>query len=275
VARPLAAVAAGARRLASGERGVQLPDEGSAEVRDVSVALGALDRALAASEGRQRDFLLSVSHELRTPLTTVKGYAEALADGVIGPEEARTVGMTLQAEAERLEQYVADLLALARLQSDGFSVDRTEVALDALLMTASRAWRARAAQARVHLVALADPVTVRTDPTRLRQVVDALVDNAMRVCAPDDTITLTCRPGSGGEGAGGVVEVRDTGPGLTAEDRAVAFEPGALHARYAGVRPGGHGLGLAIVHQLVGAMGGAIEVSATPGGGTTFSIALP
>jgi signal transduction histidine kinase len=144
VGRPLRELAAGARRLASGERGVPLPTSTTTEVADVSAALAGLDHALTASEARQRSFLLSVSHELRTPLTTMRGYAEGLADGVVGPDEAADVGRTLVAEADRMERYVADLLALARLEADDFSLDLARTDVAALLRTTADTWRGRA-----------------------------------------------------------------------------------------------------------------------------------
>ena len=122
LSRPLTNAAAAARRLAAGERGVRMPDSPTSEMADVTDALGALDSALAASESRQREFLLSISHELRTPLTAVRGYAEAMADGLIGPDDVTSVGGTLVAETERLDQFVGDLLEIARLGADDFSI---------------------------------------------------------------------------------------------------------------------------------------------------------
>ena len=98
-----------------------------------------------------------------------------------------------------------------------------------------------------------------------------LLDNATRVCAGGDRIVLTASPGPEGVR----IEVRDSGPGLGAEDAAVAFEPGALRDRYAATRAVGSGLGLAIAHRLVTRMGGRIEVGPAPEGGAGFVIDLP
>lgn len=269
--RPLATTAAAARRLADGEREVALPDSSTREIADVASALGALDVALRASEGRQRDFLMSVSHELRTPLTTVRGYAEALADGVVAPEETAEVGRTLKAESLRLERYVDDLLRLARLQSDEYSLDIADVDLAELLVEAAAAWADRAARTGVQVDVRPTGVVVRTDPARVRQVLDALTDNAVRACAAGDTVVLQVDPVPGGAR----LQVRDSGPGLTADDAAVAFEPGVLHQRYAGSRPGGHGLGLAIVDRLVRRLGGTASVTTAPEGGAAFVVDLP
>jgi two-component system sensor histidine kinase BaeS len=77
------------------------------------------------------------------------------------------------------------------------------------------------------------------------------------------------------ESAGAVVEVRDSGPGLSDDDRSVAFEPGALHERYRGVRPVGTGLGLALVGRLARGLGGSAEVKQAPEGGACFTVHLP
>ena len=113
----------------SGERGVAVPEGAPGEVGDVADALRALDLALAQSEGRQREFLLSVSHELRTPLTALRGYGEALADGLITGDRVREVGACSSAETARVERFTADLLELARLEADDFSVDPADVEL--------------------------------------------------------------------------------------------------------------------------------------------------
>jgi len=260
LARPLVQAAASARRLAAGERGVPMPERTSTtEVADVTEALSALDRALAASEGRQREFLLSISHDLRTPLTAIRGYGEALADGLV--DDSTAVGRTLVAETERLDRFVKDLLELARLEADDFGISSERVDLEALLAEVATAWSGRAATLGVTVTAHGEG-TVTTDPRRLRQVLDGLVENAMR--AGGATVELRA--------SDGLVEVLDDGPGLTDDDLAVAFDRGELHARYRDSRPVGTGLGLSIASRLVGRMGGSITAANREGGGAVFSV---
>jgi two-component system sensor histidine kinase BaeS len=252
---------------------VTLRPEGPVEIADIAEALNRLNAALVVSEGRQREFLLSVSHELRTPLTAVKGYAEALADGVIEGDEVPRTGTTVAAEAARLDRLVTDLLDLARLGAVDFHVVPVEVDLVALGQEAGSVWRDRAQAEGVDVrTELPDePLLVDTDPIRVRQVIDNLAENALRVSPPGSVIVLAIRA----DGPWAVVEVRDSGPGLTDDDRAVAFEPGALHERYRGVRPVGTGLGLALVGRLAGGLGGSAEVGAAPEGGARFTVRLP
>lgn len=271
LSKPLTATATAASRLARGERGVSLPTAGTAEVAAVSDALAALDAALTSSEGRQREFLLSISHELRTPITAVRGYAEALADGLIPPDQLVNVGATLVAETERLDRFVADLLELARLEADDFTISHGPANVAAVLTEAADAWRGRATTLGVTLVVSAIPATIETDARRLRQVIDGLVENALRVSPVGSTIELHAVVGVGNTR----IEVRDGGPGLATEDLAVAFDRGVLRAHYRDIRPVGTGLGLSIAARLVARLGGTIVAGNATGGGAVFTVTLP
>lgn len=272
LSRPLVRLAGAARRLAAGERGVDLAASPIDEVADVESALGTLDTALAHSEGRQREFLLSISHELRTPLTAIRGYAEALRDGIVPAEQLPEVGRTLEAESTRLTAFTDDLLALARLEADDFTLHPAEVELGAVLREAAAAWLATASSAGVVLeVDAVGPVVVRTDAARVRQVVDGLLENALRVSPAGSRIVV--RAGRSQHGAA-VLEVADGGPGLTPEDAEHAFERGRLRDRYRDVRPVGTGLGLSIAARLVDRLGGTITAHSTTGG-AVFRIELP
>ena len=271
LARPLIGVARTAARIARGERGVPVDTTGPAEVTAVVDALSALDGALASSEARQREFLLSISHELRTPLTALRGYAEAISDGMVGPADLPGVGEVLIAETTRLDSFVADLLELARLEADDFTISPVDVHLAELLRASRDAWLGRAAGLGVQLVVETQDVTLCSDPRRLRQIVDGLVENALRVTPEGSSIRIA----GWADAAGIAIEVRDGGPGLTAEDAAQAFERGVLRERYRDSRPVGTGLGLSIAARLVGRLGGSIRAGTAVSGGAVFTVTLP
>jgi signal transduction histidine kinase len=268
VARPLRQTAAVARTMSGGRRDLRAPEHGPAEVAEVGGAVNALTEALARSEARQREFLLSVSHELRTPLTAVTGFAESLADGVVTGPDVPAVGRTIQQEAHRLDRLVTDLLDLARLGADDFRVDLAPVDLTELVSSAAEVWRARCAAKGVEFrLELPPHPTVRTtDARRLRQVLDGLLENALRLTPAGRPVVLSL---------GDVLQVRDGGPGLSEEDYRVAFRKGALHAKYERSRPVGTGVGLALVHGLVTRLGGTIEAGPAPEGGAAFTVRLP
>lgn len=273
IARPLRRTAAAAHALASGRRDVLVRPEGPEEVAEVAEAVNTLSAALAHSEGRQREFLLSVSHDLRTPLTAITGYAESLASGVLPPDQAPAAGEVIQAEAARLDRLVSDLLDLARLDARDFRVDLVDTDLAAVLLAAAAVWRVRCEQAGVPFAVEAGgaPLPAHTDPARVRQLLDGLLENALRVTPAGAPIVLAGRA----EGPAVVLEVRDAGPGLRDEDLAVAFERGALFRRYRGVRQVGTGLGLAIVAGLAARLGGTVTAGHAPEGGARFTVRLP
>jgi signal transduction histidine kinase len=270
LARPIRVAAGAANRLRAGERGVRVTVEPPREVADLAVSFNALAAALELSEGRQREFLMSVSHELRTPLTAIRGYAEALADGVVDGAGATRAGETVLAQAYQLERLVEDLLALARLEAVEFSLAPMHVDLASIVRDAAQAWRPRCDTAGVEL-RIEEPggiVPAYTDPGRTRQILDGLLDNALRVVPPGTPVVLCVRSPA-------VVEIRDGGPGLSDADLAVAFDKGALSRRYEGERPVGSGLGLALVAGLARRLNGRIEAGHAVEGGARFTLTLP
>ncbi|MER6265969.1 HAMP domain-containing sensor histidine kinase [Streptomyces sp900105755] len=274
IARPLASAAAVAHRLAAGERGLRGPEGGPAEAVELGRSLTVLDRALTRSENRQREFLLSVSHEIRTPLTVVKGYAEALDDGVVPAGELPAVGRTLLTETRRLDGFVSDLLRLARLEADDFHLDIRRTDLTALAEEAAETWSRLCARHHVdfRLEHPATPVLADTDGSRVRQIADGLLENALRVTPEGSPLVLALHT----EGGHAVIQVRDGGPGLSDDDAAVAFERGVLRDRYRDIRPVGSGLGLAIAHRLTTRLGGTITANGRgPEGGACFTVTLP
>ncbi|HQR79325.1 MAG TPA: histidine kinase dimerization/phospho-acceptor domain-containing protein [Actinomycetota bacterium] len=273
VTRPLRTLVNAARRLQAGDRHLRLQPEGPAEVAELAVALNQLGDGLASSEARQRDFLLTVSHELRTPMTAIGGYAEALADGVVDEHEVERVAGTMLAETHRLDALIADLLDLARLGAVEFPVDVVEMDLRDVALSADEVWADRCAAEGVKWVLQvpADPVPVRCDPRRARQIIDNLVANALRVTPAGQPIVLQVAT----DPPAGYLEVRDGGPGLSDSDLAVAFEPAELYSRYRGLRQVGTGVGLALVGRLADRLGGRASAGHAAEGGACFRVCFP
>lgn len=274
MARPLRRTAAVARAMSAGARDRRAEPGGPQEVAAVAQAVNELADALQRSESRQRSFLTSVSHELRTPLTAISGAAQALADGIVRPDEVDTIGRTITAEAARLERMVVDLLDLARLGADQFRIESAPTDVGQLLREAAMGWQAPCAAQSVPLLldVPAAPLIAVTDARRVRQVIDGLAGNALRVLPAGSPLVLAARA----DAAGVVLQVRDGGPGLQPEDYPVMFEPGVLHERYRGRRPGGGaGLGLALAHSLITRLGGTIHAGPAAEGGVAITVRLP
>jgi two-component system, OmpR family, sensor kinase len=304
--RPLRRVTATAAEvtrlpLASGEVALpnRVPDaDPRTEVGQLGVAfnrmLGHVEAALArrhASEARLRGFAADASHELRTPLAAIRGYAE-LARRHQGelPDDVAHALARVEAESARMSGLVDDLLLLARLDAGrplaDNPVDLTRLALDA----ASDA-RAAAPGHRFQLDLPGEPVMVRGDEHRLRQVLANLVSNAARHTPQGTTVTIALsqrdglsganRRGKGGPGAGlgrtavsAVLSVADDGPGIPAQLQPEIFERFVRGDTSRSRAAGSTGLGLAIVDAVVAAHQGHVEVSSRPGR-TVFTITLP
>jgi two-component system sensor histidine kinase BaeS len=264
ISRPVDRIAAAARSLSRGTHPEPVPVEGATEIATLAVAFNDLVQQLRQAQEAERNFLLSVSHELKTPLTAIRGYAEAVEDGVVDPREAAA---TVTAEARRLERLVKDLLDLARMNRTGFSVHNAEIDLADVVQDAVRRYQKQAAAFGVSIAAVTDgPAPADADADRVLQVVSNLVENALRLTPDGGEVRVVAAPGE--------VRVEDTGPGLQEADHEHAFERFYLHERYGRERPVGTGLGLAIVKELTLAMGGNVEVESRPGELTVFTVRL-
>ncbi|MBN2388761.1 MAG: HAMP domain-containing protein [Anaerolineales bacterium] len=217
----------------------------------------------------QQRFLADVSHELRTPLTVVKGNVDLLRKMGCADEESLS---SIEDEADRLSRLVGDLLLEAQAESGKLPLKFTDVELDTLLLDVYREMRILARD-RVKLkVSQIDQVPVLGDPDRLKQVLINLVSNAIKYTPPGGEIILSL--GKVGEQARLIV--RDTGPGIPAEDMPHIFER-FYRAEKSRTRSkaGGFGLGLSIAYWIITNHGGQIEVASQEGEGTTFCIWLP
>jgi signal transduction histidine kinase len=262
--RPIGELSAATRRLAAGDSEVAVPIRGEDELSELAAAFNDMSGELARARQAQARFLESVSHELRTPLTSIRGYAEALEEEAIAPAEAARV---IETEAGRLERLVADLLELARVGRADFAVRHEPVDLTDVVRHAVERHLPRARELSVDLSGAGTADSwVLGDEDRILQAVSNLIENALRLTPAGGAVEVRAAPGE--------ITVRDTGPGLQAQDIPRAFERFYLHGRYRSERPVGSGLGLAIVRELVTAMGGSVEASIPPGGGAQFTIRL-
>ncbi|WP_328748488.1 ATP-binding protein [Streptomyces sp. NBC_00285] len=270
VLRPVRAMTLAARDLGEGDLGRRVPVSGRDEIAQLGGAFNHMADSLQAGERRQRRLTGDIAHELRTPLANLRGYLEALRDGVVEPTPELLA--SLHEEALLQQRIVDDLQDLALAEAGALTYHLTEVDLRELLEAGLRAHRAGAETAGVALeLAAPGPVTVVADPDRLRQVVGNLVGNALRATAAGGTVTLA----AASRGDMAVVEVRDTGTGIAAEDLPHLFDRFWRADAARGRTTGGSGLGLSIARQIVTDHRGTIEARSAVGAGTTFTIVLP
>jgi signal transduction histidine kinase len=235
-----------------------------------------------------RTFVGNASHELRTPLTSVKLQVGALADGACEePEVAQRFLRQIDSEIDRLVYMVNDMLDLSQIEGGGAPPEMKAVNLTDLSNEVLAFWEARSRQAGITLLLTTDSTlpVIRGDPYRLRQLLDNLLDNAIKYTPPGGQVEIFVQriPGETGARQRETVriEVRDTGVGIDPEhlpyifDRFYRIEMGRKQPQLKALRPMGSGLGLAIARSIVTSHGGQIGVESQSGRGTTFWVELP
>jgi PAS domain S-box-containing protein len=243
-----------------------------AERDDLLRELAEQNDRLRELDGMKDDFVASVSHELRTPLTSIRGYLELVReDGGLSPEQDRMLGI-VDRNADRLLGLVTDLLFIAELDAGKLTMNATPVGLVAVAAESVEAAGPRAHAAEIELNLDADDqVVVPGDRTRLAQVFDNLISNAIKFTPPGGRVNVRVFRSD----ASAVVEVSDTGTGIPEDERLHLFErffrtSGAIRAAVPGT-----GLGLAIVGAIAASHGGTVSVESSDGGGATFLVSLP
>ena len=269
LARPLGEIGAASRRLASGDYEARVPRTGPAEVAILADSFNQMAISLENQERLRREFIANAAHELRTPLTNLKGYLEGLRDGVIPAD--RGTFESLWEEAERLVRLAASLDALAEGDAATAPPRLVEVDLVAAIQAAVELAAPGLDQNALSLeLGLPERLDVRADPDSLTQVLGNLLQNAVRYTLPGGRIALTAeqRPEDV------LVTVANTGDGIPPEDLPHVFERFYRVDKSRDRASGGAGIGLAIVRQLVEAIGGRVGVESV-GGLTRFWFSLP
>jgi signal transduction histidine kinase len=247
------------------------PGDGPIAARIVVVRDVTVERRM---DRMKDEFIALASHELRTPLTSIIGYLEALREGDAGellPEQERFLEVIAR-NGQRLRHLVDDLLDVARADAGKLDLDLAEVDLGTVVREAAQAARPAAEEKGIALDAeAAAAALVSGDRTRLAQVVDNLVSNALKFTPPGGTVTVRA-VSCGGEV---VCEVADTGVGIPAAEQGRLFERFYRASRSDSDAVQGTGLGLAISKMIVEAHGGRIELESEAGLGTRVRVALP
>lgn len=290
---PMHRLIAGARRVATGELGVQIDTRGRfvpTEMRKLMDSFNGMSTSIAEAriaeaEARQSaeranvsksEFLRTVTHELRSPLNAMIGFSDVIAAarfGPIGDDRYRSCAADIRMASQHMLSLVNDLLDLARVEAGQYQLIETTVGADEIVERAIRFAATEASARSMTLTCSAvDAPCIRVDERVILQCTLNLIVNAIRYGHAGGRIAVTA--GTTADG-GAVIEVADDGPGIAAEDLERVMRPfeRVLGERQREIR--GSGLGLPIVRRLVELHGGTFTLSSAVGAGTTARIELP
>lgn len=270
LARPLESLRRVTDEVAAGDLTVEAPEQGPPEIRRLASSFNSMTRRLGGLLDRQRRFAGDASHQLRTPLTALRLRLEQAADQLDSdPATAREHVEAALDETSRLSHLVEQLLRLAR--AEGAVLEVGPVDVTALVRGRVDEWQALAEERGVGISTVATaPQQVTTSELALREIIDNYIDNALEVSPTGSTVEVLVSTVEGGV----EIVVRDSGPGMSDDNRVNAF------GRYwqgdtVPSRRSASGLGLAIVAQLAASSGLKVELRRSPSGGIDAVVTAP
>ena len=274
ITAPLRRISREARQVADG-RAHPIPLEGPEEVRQLAASFNDMTHQVQESQQSQKDFIANVSHELKTPLTSIQGFARAIQDGTAqSPEELAQAADVIDMETARMHRLVQELLTLTKLDAGTIAFSFETLDISPLLKAAQHKFtpQTEAAGIQFEIIESERPAVIQGDPDRLMQVLDNLLDNALKFTPAGGTITLRSEINNGSVW----IHVIDTGEGIPLEDQSRIFERFyQVDKARTGGEVRGYGLGLAICQQIVQAHGGTLSVTSQPGEGSHFVVKIP
>ncbi len=271
ITSPIAVLSRTARRLGQGDLSQRVHVRGEGEVAALAQAFNIMATDLENNEQLRRNLIADVAHELRTPLSNIKGYLEAIRDGVMEPDD--TTIRSLNEEAALLSQLVNELQELSLAEAGELKLVYQAEDIIELVKQAIDPWQPQSKIKGISLyLNLPDSLPlVNIDWQRINQVMHNLLENAVAHTSKGGSITVAAiRQGDWVE-----VSVSDTGEGIPAADLPNIFERFYRVDRSRARATGGSGLGLTIAKRLVEAHGGKITVSSQLGKGSRFSFTVP
>jgi signal transduction histidine kinase len=275
IARPLEELASAADSIAAGNLTTRLPSESTiTELNNLGRRFNDMVEALRRSDEVKKTFIADVTHELRTPLTVIKGTIETLEDGALDDAEGRGPLLgAMQRETDRLIRMVNELLVLTRADAGSLRLEVQPLDLTAVVEERCEFLSTLSKRENITLAVERPPERwhVLADRDRLAQILDNLLDNALRHSPVDSIITVSIRSDHGSVAC----SVTDRGTGIPAHHLPLIFERFYRVDRSRTRKDGGTGLGLAIVRSLVQAMSGQVSAESTVDQGTTITFWLP
>jgi signal transduction histidine kinase len=278
--RPLYKINQAALKLAEGNYDCKIEEKSNDEIgtliKTFNYSVEQVEKNVEEQkklEQLRRNLVANVSHELKAPLASIRGFSELMLDGLVEESDKEKYMQVILDNSVHLSRLVDDLLTLSHLESGQLYLEKEEISIDALARWSfdSIATRGEEKDLKMNLELAPSLPVIKGDRTRLHEILINLLENAVEHTPPGGEVTLKvyCLDYQL------VIEVRDTGCGISEEDLPYIFERFYKTDRSRAQNSGSSGLGLAIAKQLVEMHNGRITVVSNPGEGSTFSISLP
>ncbi|WP_042346760.1 sensor histidine kinase [Bacillus massiliigorillae] len=271
--KPLKEMKTAAMRMAKGDYSTVIDISGRDEIGSLAQAFNQMSQSIQEEDERKRDFLADISHELRTPLSYVKGYTQALLDGLVqSKEDERKYLQLISRETKKLQNLVQDLLDLTKLESKTFVINPNPVAFAQFIEDFMEKYVSILQDKKINLKLDLNPeVIISGDEVRLEQIIQNILENALRYTEADGTISLTLTE----EGNNCVLTIEDTGRGIS-EDHLEKITQRFYRVNKARSRfDGGTGIGLSIVEKLMELHKGQMTIESELHKGTKVILVFP
>ena len=270
---PLRKTIAAAKAYVEGNYEKKLMIHSGGEFKALADVIGYMGDTMYRFNEYQREIIANVSHDFRSPLTSIKGYAEAMKDGTIPPEQQEKYLDVVLFEVERLTKLTSNLLTLNTLDQKGMILQPSEFDINEVIKNLARTFEGQCKKKRliIQLVFSAKETFVNADRDKIAQVLYNLVDNAIKFSQTDAAIRITVEE----KGRKAMISVKDTGVGIPKEDLAKIWDRFYKSDSSRGKDKKGTGLGLSIAKEILNAHKENINVISTEGVGTEFVFTLP
>ncbi|WP_042472245.1 HAMP domain-containing sensor histidine kinase [Bacillus ndiopicus] len=271
ITRPLMRMKEATEKLSKGDFKVSLLNLGKDELGELAGSIHKLANDLERLQNDRNEFLAAIAHELSTPLTYLIGYSKiAMREGTSEKERQHYIEI-IGEEANRMKDLVKNLMDLARMNETAFDVSKETFLVRSFLENVCQLVASSYSLKKIKLELICDEqLQIYSDRTRLEQTVLNLLDNALKYSNENSVVTLKAEQNNEKI----VISVKDTGIGIPAEEIEYIFEKLYRVEKSRSRTNGGSGIGLAIVKELVSALGGTIEVTSKVGEGSTFTITI-
>ncbi|HET9240674.1 MAG TPA: HAMP domain-containing sensor histidine kinase [Oligoflexus sp.] len=247
----------------------EVDERGPEEIRAIAAAFNRLGARVMTQREASLRFLAAVAHDLRNPLSAIRMSSEILPDEE-SPEEREAVVQIISRQAQHLDRMVGDLLDTTRIESGQLEIMKTEADLSTLVHESVALHRSTSQVHKINVSLPSGPVVAEIDPLRVMQVLNNLINNAIKY-SPNGGVVSVCLLNQNGLAT---IEVGDNGIGIAPDDKEKIFEPFRRTATTKLTIPG-VGLGLSVTRRIVESHSGTIEVESTPGKGSIFRVRLP